>query len=331
MDLFTTLFLMSSGLFLGWSLGANDAGNILGAAVGSRMLPFRRAAIIGSVFVVIGAVAGVGGTSETLGRLGQIQELEHAFLVALSAALCILFYTRHSLPVSATQAIVGGILGWNVYTATAGDWDVLGTVAASWLASPVLAGLLSLALYRVIRKCLKLLSLHMFSQDLLLRWALALAGAFGAYSLGRNNIANVMGVFVESAPFTSFSIFALELSSVQALFFLGGLAIASGILSYSRKVMMTIGSDLYHLSPENALVAVLSVSLTLFLFSLPGPVQVPVSSSQAAVGAVIGVAAARGDFRVDTSMLMMIILGWILTPVTAGVFSWMLLTLFSGV
>lgn len=330
MELFTTLFLMSSGLFLGWSLGANDAANILGTAVGSRMLPFRRAAIIGSVFVIIGAVAGEGGTSETLGRLGQIQLLEHAFLVALSAAICMLVFTRRSIPVSTTQAIVGGILGWNIYTSRPGDWDALATVAASWLASPILAGLLSIVLYWVIRKILRILSLHMFSQDILLRWALGLAGAFGAYSLGRNNIANVMGVFVDAAPFSSFSIFSLELSSAQTLFFLGGLAIASGILSYSRKVMMTIGSDLYHLSPENALVAVLSVSLTLFLFSLPGAVQVPVSSSQAAVGSVIGVAAARGDFRVDGSMLLLIISGWILTPVTAGAFSWLLLTLFAG-
>ena len=50
------LFFITSGLFLGWSLGANDAANIFGSAVGSRMITFRKAAIIASVFVILGAV-----------------------------------------------------------------------------------------------------------------------------------------------------------------------------------------------------------------------------------------------------------------------------------
>ena len=48
---------LSSGLFLGWSLGANDASNIFGTAVGTKMIKFRTAALISSVFVIIGAVA----------------------------------------------------------------------------------------------------------------------------------------------------------------------------------------------------------------------------------------------------------------------------------
>ena len=55
MDYLFFVFL-SSGLFLGWSLGANDAANIFGTAVGTKMVRFRTAAIIASVFVIIGAV-----------------------------------------------------------------------------------------------------------------------------------------------------------------------------------------------------------------------------------------------------------------------------------
>lgn len=47
---------LSSGLFLGWSLGANDAANIFGTAVGTKMVRFRTAAVIASVFVMLGAV-----------------------------------------------------------------------------------------------------------------------------------------------------------------------------------------------------------------------------------------------------------------------------------
>ena len=54
------LFFLTSGLFLGWSLGANDAANVFGTAVGSRMIRFTTAAVICSVFVVLGAVLGGG-------------------------------------------------------------------------------------------------------------------------------------------------------------------------------------------------------------------------------------------------------------------------------
>ena len=65
----TTLFFLSSGIFLGWSLGANDAANVWGTAVGTRMVKFSKAALICSIFIVIGAVYSCAGTSHTLGKL----------------------------------------------------------------------------------------------------------------------------------------------------------------------------------------------------------------------------------------------------------------------
>ena len=52
----TLLFFLSGGIFLGWSLGANDAANIFGTAVGTRMIKFTQAAIIASIFVMLGAM-----------------------------------------------------------------------------------------------------------------------------------------------------------------------------------------------------------------------------------------------------------------------------------
>ena len=88
MDIIVTLFFLSAGLFMGWSLGANDAANIFGTAVGTRMIRFRTAAIICAVFVIIGAVAGGSGTSHTLGRLGAIDMMAGAFAVSASAGFC---------------------------------------------------------------------------------------------------------------------------------------------------------------------------------------------------------------------------------------------------
>ncbi|MBN2460953.1 MAG: inorganic phosphate transporter, partial [Candidatus Cloacimonetes bacterium] len=76
------LFFLTSGLFLGWSLGANDAANIFGAAVSTKMVRFRTAALIASVFVVIGAVWEGSGASRTLGQLGAVNALGGSFTVA---------------------------------------------------------------------------------------------------------------------------------------------------------------------------------------------------------------------------------------------------------
>lgn len=70
------ILFLTSGLFLGWSLGANDASNVFGSAVGSKMVTFRKAAIIASIAVIIGAVVQGAGASHTLGKLGQSMPLE---------------------------------------------------------------------------------------------------------------------------------------------------------------------------------------------------------------------------------------------------------------
>ncbi len=114
------ILFISSGLFLGWTLGANDAANIFGSAVGSRMLSFTRAAVIASVFVILGAVVQGAGASGTLDRLGSVNTIGGAFTVALAAGVTVYFMTKAGLPVSTTQAIVGAIVGWNFFTDNAG-------------------------------------------------------------------------------------------------------------------------------------------------------------------------------------------------------------------
>ena len=68
------------------------------------------------------------------------------------------------------------------------------------------------------------------------------AGIFGSYALGANNISTVMGVFVPISNFSEINLFGMvTLSAAQQLFFVGGLAIAVGVFTYSKKVIMTVG------------------------------------------------------------------------------------------
>jgi len=325
------IIFLSSGLFLGWALGANDAANVFGTAVGSRMIPWLTAALICSVFLVLGAVISGAGATQTLGKLGAISEPAGAFMTALSAAIAVFAMTKAGLPVSTTQAIVGGIIGWNLFSGTSTDTKVLTTILSTWIICPLLAAAIAMILYSTATKIMRRSRLHLLRVDAYTRIGLFVAGAFGAYSLGANNIANVVGVFVPSSPFRDFSIGDnLSVSAAQQLFLLGGLAIGVGVLTYSKRVMMTVGSGLSRISPVAAFVAVTSHSIVLFIFAsrgleswlaslgLPTIPLVPVSSSQAVVGAVVGIAILKGTAGIRWLLLGRIVLGWIVTPFIAG-------------
>lgn len=327
-----TVFFLSSGLFLGWSLGANDAANVFGTAVGSRMIRFTTAATICSIFVILGAVMSGAGASNTLGRLGAIDTIGGAFMAALAAALAVYLMTKAGLPVSSTQAIVGAIVGWNLFSFTETDPAILSTILGTWVICPILAAGFAVVLYKLTTWFLRRANFHMLRVDAYTRAALLLAGAFGAYSLGANNIANVMGVFVPSSPFKDLTLFgAASLSSTQQLFMLGGLAIATGVLTYSERVMLTVGGGLLPLSPIAAWVVVMAHSFVLFVFasrglqsfllslSLPTIPLVPVSSSQAVVGAVLGIGLLQGGRTIRWRVVGSVSLGWVLTPVVAGI------------
>ncbi len=331
------LFFLSSGLFLGWSLGANDAANIFGTAVGTRMLRFKTAAIVASIFVILGAVIQGAGASHTLGKLGSVNTLAAAFTVALSAALTVYWMTRMSLPVSTSQAIVGAIIGWNFYTNNPTDISTLTKIVSTWISGPILGGVFAVLLFMLVKLIIRKTSVHLLFKDIFIRYGLLFVGAFGAYSLGANNIANVMGVFTGAVNLPTLDFGIIQFDSTQQLFFIGGVAIAVGIITYSKHVMETVGNTLMPLTPEAAIVVVLSQALVLFIFSsqglsnafqsigLPAIPLVPVSSSQIVIGSIIGIGIYKGGKEIKYNILGSISLGWIATPVVAGIMAFFML------
>ncbi len=325
------LIFLSSGMFLGWALGANDAANVFGTAVGTRMVRWHTAALICSVFVILGAVISGEGASGTLGRLGAISAMPGAFMTALAAGLAVYFMTRSGLPVSTSQAIVGAIVGWNFFAGQPTDLGVFSKIVGTWVICPLLSAVIAVILYKAMRTVGERLRLHLLTVDALTRTALIVAGAFCAYSPGANNTDNVVGVFIPARPFPDFEIGGFVIDSARQLFFLGGVAIAVGVFTYSRGVMMTVGGTLGRLSAPKALVAVVAQAIVLFLFAskgleswlvargLPAIPLVPVSSSQAVVGAIVGISLLQGLAGIRWSVLGRIVVGWIATPVTAGV------------
>lgn len=320
---------------MGWSLGANDAANIFGTAIGTKMVKFRTAAFVASIFVIIGATMSGSGASQSLGELGKINTIVGAFTISASAAITVTFMNSRGLSVSTTQSIVGAIIGWNVFTNSKTSPEVIYKIAGTWVYAPILAAICAILLYLFIKNILAKVKIHVVSLDRYTRYALVLVGAFGAYSLGANNISNVMGVYINVSPFQDIHITdSISLSSNQILFLLGGLAVAVGICTYSGRVMKTVGSGIIKLSPISAFISVLASSLVLFFFSnkslnlfltsrnLPAFPLVPVSQSQTIVGAILGIGIAKGNKNINYKQLIKIATGWVVTPIMSLIISY---------
>lgn len=144
---FTGLIFLSSGLFLGWSLGANDAANIFGTAVSTRMVKFKTAAIVCSIFIALGAVISGVGAAYTLGSLGAVNAIAGSFVTAFAAAFTVYSMIKCGLPVSVSQAVVGAIIGWNWFTDSVTDVQSVVKIASTWVACPLLAGTFSAVIY----------------------------------------------------------------------------------------------------------------------------------------------------------------------------------------
>lgn len=296
-------FLFLPSIFLGWSLGSNDAANIFGPPVSSGVIKYKHAIIIASIFVIIGAVIGGSSGLNNIGNLSQIS-LKYSSLALLIAAITVTVMTTLGLPVSTTQAVVGSIVGFGIIDGTV-DFSILNKIWLSWIGTPIGASILSYIFYKIFYFLFSRIK-SIQSQDrftFILTWVV---GIYGSYSLGANNVANVTGVFN-----------GLILNTTL-LTLIGGISIALGILTYSKKVMYTVGSEIVHLEHFSAMIVMLAAAFTVWIYSLVG---IPVSSSQAIVGAVIGIGLSTGTKTFNKKIILKIVFGWIGTPITSGLIS----------
>jgi PiT family inorganic phosphate transporter len=151
------------GLFMAWGVGANDVANAMGTSVGAGALTLKQAIIIAMVFEFLGAYLAGGEVTATV-RKGIIDPavlsdtpelLVFGMLSALLAAGTWLFVASVlGWPVSTTHSIVGAIVGFAAVGISVDSvaWGKVGTIAASWIVSPVLSGTMSFALFISVQK-----------------------------------------------------------------------------------------------------------------------------------------------------------------------------------
>ncbi len=162
LDLMIFLAIVIAG-YMAWNIGANDVANAMGTSVGSKALTLRNAIIIAAVFEFLGAFFAGDAVTDTV-RKGVLviseeemdtlsTELYYGFIAAmLAAALWITLATRYGLPVSTTHSIVGGIVGIGLFiNPDMIDYTKVGQIVISWIASPLLGGVLAYGTFYIIK------------------------------------------------------------------------------------------------------------------------------------------------------------------------------------
>ena len=151
------------GVFMAWGVGANDVANAMGTSVGSGAITLKQAIIIAMIFEFAGAYLAGGEVTATIRKgiidpltlQGTPEYLVYGMLSALLAAgTWLLIASILGWPVSTTHSIVGAIVGFAAVAISvdAVNWSKVGTIAASWIVSPVLAGTISYMLFRSVQR-----------------------------------------------------------------------------------------------------------------------------------------------------------------------------------
>ncbi|MDP4153024.1 MAG: inorganic phosphate transporter [Bacillota bacterium] len=308
-------FLLLSGLFLGWSLGTNDAGSVFGAAVSTRVIRYKTAVILISVFVIVGActsgyrnITKVSGFANANGVNAGIK----AFLVLLAAGLTVTAMSYLKIPISANQCIVGSIFGWGISCRSV-DMMKTGEFLLAWVVSPVIAAAFCFLLTYVVTHLFERQLHKLFVYDAVIKIGYLAAGIFASYTMGANNVANVTGLFVGPNNLLPSSLAAAAIGSG---------AIALGVLTYSKKVMTAIGSSVTRLTDLSGLMVVLSSAAAIFtcnhFFGLPVP------TANATVGAMVGAGLVKGAKNVNFKVFKNILTAWVVSPTAAGLLTFLM-------
>jgi PiT family inorganic phosphate transporter len=150
------------GGYMALNIGANDVANNVGPAVGSRALTLTGAIIIAALFEASGALIAGGEVVSTIKKgiidpalIGNTDTFVWLMMAALLAgAIWLNIATALGAPVSTTHSIVGGVLGAGIAAGglEIANWDKMGAIAASWVISPLLGGLIAAAFLYLIKR-----------------------------------------------------------------------------------------------------------------------------------------------------------------------------------
>ena len=338
--------LLSAGLFMGWSLGTNDAANAFGTAVATRVVKYRTAIIIIAVMVLIGAVllghnnidklSSIATNNEVIASQADVDAAKEAgtldslrlksalkaFIIFACAAVTVFVMSFLKFPVSANQSITGAVIGWGLCYADYSDPALLKSnlseileFVSTWLINPLGAAIISFVLVFLVKKFIEKRLTSMRNYDIIVKLGYIIAGAFSAFSIGQNSSASVTAFYYDATGAG-----ANLLTSARLTAILGGVAIAIGVLTFSKRVMMTVGASIAEISQVDGFVVIIASALTVLLMGKF--MGIPVSTSQSVVGAVVGAGLVNGVKNVNFGVFKRIAIAWVSSPTAAGLLTY---------
>ena len=373
--------LLAAGLFMGWSLGTNDAANAFGTAVATRVVKYRTAVIIIATMVLVGAVtlghqnitklSNIATNNEVVAGVDELENVGveyekdedgnyvldenknpiilstdkidntkladlrlksalKAAIIFACAAITVFVMSYLKFPVSANQSVTGAVIGWGLcyadYSNPAIRGDNLTEILefmSTWLINPLGAALISFVLVWIVKKFIEKRLTSMKSYDTVIKIGYICAGAFSAFSIGQNSSASVTAFYYDATGMGANLIYGNEgwLTGARIAAILGGVAIAVGVLTFSKRVMMTVGGSIAEISQVDGFVVIIASALTVVLMgNLMG---IPVSTSQSVVGAVIGAGLVGGAKKVHFGVLKNVAIAWVSSPTVAGLLAFL--------
>ncbi len=305
------------GIAVGWSIGANDAANSLGTAVGSRVVTLRQAIVLISIFGFLGALLQGEYVVKTIGkgivpmdRLDKDIAMYLALVACFGACVWVVLATYWKMPISTSHSIVGAVAGGGLAIGAPIDWRVLLNIFICWVFTPLGAGVLGFIFFWICKNTFYRFLPRRYMKPTLAVLIIA-SGCYVAYSWGANDVANATGVIVGAGILTP-----------KVSLIIGGAAIVVGILTWGYKVIETIGSEITHLIPLMAFAAQLASAINVHIYTVFG---IPVSTSHSIVGAIFGVGLVKGLKVVNLRIMREIIVCWLATPFISGVITFVVL------
>ena len=401
------------GFYMAWTIGANDVANSMADAVGSGSCSIKQAVIAAGLCEFAGAVLVGAHVTDTvrkgivdpsaLASLPQMTEAQGAALLAigmmsalLAAAIWLHAATMFGMPVSTTHSIVGAVAGFGIVAAgwAAVNWGKMGQIVLSWFVSPVLGGIISYTIFRLISasilgndrpsraatrfspvlifftffiivaaivfKGMK----HIIAEERIawLTGSVALCIAIGlgviaavvsriylshelsryyrqplskqlervekvfaplvfltsctvAFAHGANDVANAVGPLAAVVEIFRSGSVQMKVHVPTWVLMLGGAGIVTGLAMYGYRVMTTVGTKITVITPSRGLAADIAAMTVVLACSR---LKLPISTTHTLVGAILGVAFARGLGAVDRKVTRNIFGSWFITvPVAA--------------
>ena len=301
-------------LVFDYTNGFHDAANAIATSVSTRALTPRVALAMAAILNFAGALLGVG-VAKTIQEIIDFDpspdQATHGLTIVLSALVGAIIWNLitwyFGIPSSSSHALIGGIIGAGLASASTVNWDtVVDKVAIPMVMSPAIGFVGAFALMTAIMWAFRRAKPSKVRRGFRLAQTVSAAGM--SLGHGLQDAQKTMGIIV----------LALIASGHHTgndiplwVIFAAGSAIAAGTYSGGWRIMRTLGRRIIKLDPPKGFAAEATAATVLYGMAIG--LHAPVSTTHTITSAVMGAGATKGFSAVRWGVARSIVIAWIIT------------------